>query len=366
MKATTHIKSVEDSLEKPGMLYFYQSLSSFVIQDLVSFNESFAVAAFLFQPKIKAFLPLTIIKEKIFLLKNIISSDIMVCQFAGYHSLLPVIFGKIFMKPCIIIVGGTDCTSMPSINYGNLRKMLMRWFTLKSLKYAFHIISPGISLIECDYTYSDSDYRKQGYKSFDSSIKTPYSIIHNGIDTTRFRIYPEIRRKENSFLTICTTIDKRTYRLKGIDLFFKIADSFPEFEFTVIGRKIEEFEILPPSNVTLIDFVPHELLPSKIAGYTFYCQLSMSEGFGISLAEAMACGCVPLVSKVGIMDYIIGDSGFILEKYDIDLLLSLVTRAVDSDTKSLGEKARIRIVENFDMQKRKTSLKALLGDIIQK
>ena len=50
----------------------------------------------------------------------------------------------------------------------------------------------------------------------------------------------------------------------------------------------------------------------------------MSEGFGVALAEAMACGCVPIVSRVGILDFIAGDSGFVLEKHDTDLLKSLI------------------------------------------
>ena len=57
----------------------------------------------------------------------------------------------------------------------------------------------------------------------------------------------------------------------------------------------------------------------------------MSEGFGLALAEAMACGCVPIVSKVGILDFIAGDSGFVLEKHDIGLLKSIIGKAVESD-----------------------------------
>ena len=140
------------------MLYFYLSASSFVSQDIKSFQEDYTVRLFLFQPKNKLLLPFSFLRQKLFLLRNIYSASILVCQFAGYHSLLPVFFGRLFRKPCVIVVGGTDCTSMPSINYGNLRKPLMRWFTLKSLKYSKHIVSPSHSLIECDYNYTDKDF----------------------------------------------------------------------------------------------------------------------------------------------------------------------------------------------------------------
>jgi glycosyltransferase involved in cell wall biosynthesis len=364
MKEVEDILDQKQKLTKPVLLYVYLSMSSFVNQDIKSFQKQFSVKLFRFQPKHKLLLPISFLRQKLFLIKNFHSASIVVCQFAGYHSLLPVFAGRFLNKPCVIVVGGTDCTSMPSINYGNLRKPLMRWFTLKSLKYANHIVSPSISLIESDYKYTDNDFPKQGYRSFDSSIKTPYTVIYNGINTTHFRTFSDIHRMKNSFLTICTNIDRRNFYLKGLDLFIKMAEYFPSFEFTIIGRISPGFHVQKPANVNLIDYIPNEQLPEIMAGFMFYCQLSQSEGFGVALAEAMACGCVPIVSKVGILDFIARDSGFILDRRDQDLLKSLIDRAVESDVVSLGKKARNRIVENFEMIKRRIELLKLINDLL--
>ncbi len=350
-------------VKKPVLLYSYLSASSFVIQDITSLQRDFTVKLFRFGIRHKILVPLSFLRQKLFLLRNIHSSSVLMCQFAGYHSLLPVFFGKFLHKPCIVVVGGTDCTSMPSINYGNLRKPLLRWFTLKSLKYTTHIISPSISLVECDYTYNDSDYPKQGFRFFDKSVKTPFTVIFNGVDTTHFKPGTSPSRKKNSFLTICSNIDKRNFRLKGIDLFIAVAGHFPGCEFTIIGKLAPGFNIVKPDNVTLIDYVPHDQLPSKMAGFTFYCQLSMSEGFGLALAEAMACGCMPIVSKVGILDFIAGESGFVLEKQDPDLLHSVISKAVESNVEVSGVKARNRIVGNFDAQKRRSELLKLINNL---
>ena len=252
---------------------------------------------------------------------------------------------------------------MPSINYGNLRKPLLGWFTLKSLKHAAHIISPGISLVECDYTYTGKDYPKQGFRYFDKSIETPFTVIFNGVNTYHFNANQKTSRKVNSFLTICSNIDRRNFRLKGIDLFIAAAEHFPGCDFTIIGRLAPGFTIDKPDNVTLIDYVPHDLLPERMAGYAFYCQLSMSEGFGLALAEAMACGCVPIVSKVGILDFIAGDSGFVLEKQDIDMLISLIDKAMQSYSDASQIRARSRIVDNFQAQKRRTELLKLINNL---
>ena len=139
-----------------------------------------------------------------------------------------------------------------------------------------------------------------------------------------------------------------------------MAIQFPECEFTIIGKLKLGFSFKRPANITHIDYIEHESLPSKMAEFTFYCQLSMSEGFGVALAEAMACGCVPIVSKVGIMDFIVGDSGFVLQKRDAGMLKILIEKALDADTHSLSSLARERVVEKFSNHKRKSDLLKLI------
>jgi len=351
--------------KRPVILYIFPSESSFVKNDMLSLADQYELRTFMFLPPEKYLLPLYLIWEKLFLLKNIFSSSLIICQFAGYHSLLPVIAGRLINRPVCIIVGGTDCISMPSAGYGNLRKPLLGWFTLKSLKWARQIISPGESLIECEYKYTDADYPRQGYRSFDKSITTPVSVIYNGVNTEHFNIKAVADRRKNSFLTVCTTIDKRNYRLKGLDIFVKAADHFPEYTFTIIGRLAPGFEFNYPPNVTVLSYVEHKLLPAKMAEHMFYCQLSMSEGFGVALAEAMSCGCVPIVSRVGIMDFIVGDTGFILDKYDLELLFGLIGQAVASDTRQLGLEASRRVKEIFSMEQRSSRFTALIGKLIR-
>lgn len=362
------IISVENRVNrpKPLLLFIYPNASAFVRQDASIFSEFYQIREISFQPKLKAWVPFSLLLELVFILRSCFSVKVIICQFAGYHTLIPVFIGRIFSKPCIIIVGGTDCTSMPSINYGNLRKPLLRWATLWSLKYSSHIISPASSLIECEYTFTRSDYPKQGYRYFDKSITTPFTIIYNAVDINKFKILRDVQRKKNTFLTICTAIDKRTFRLKGIDLFIKMAETFPEYEFTIIGQSVNNFIFDRPANVRQLNNVNHEMLPAIMAQHSFYCQLSMSEGFGLALAEAMACGCVPIVSKVGIMDFIVGESGFILERRDSDLLKSIVISAVSSKIKDPELMAHGRIKDNFSLARRRVELLTLLNKLTSK
>lgn len=365
MSENAGILSPSSVKPKPVLIYIFPSVSSFVKNDILILEEEFSLKTIAVQPAKKILLPFSLIREKFFLIRNITNCSIVLSQFAGYHSLLPVIFARAFRRPCVIVVGGTDCVSMPSINYGNLRKPLLKWFTLKSLKFATHIIAPAASLVESEYHFVEKDYPAQGFRYFDPSIKTPFSIIFNGINVDLFKTYGSVLRRSNSFLTVCSSINSRNFRLKGVDLFIKAAECFPEYEFTIIGKVDLGFEFTKPVNVSLIDFVEHDSLPGMMSAYTFYCQLSLSEGFGVALAEAMACGCVPIVSKVGIMDFIIGDTGFLLEKHDTELLKSVIKKAISSDVNYLGQAARERVIEKFGLSERKIKLKALLKDIIE-
>jgi glycosyltransferase involved in cell wall biosynthesis len=61
------------------------------------------------------------------------------------------------------------------------------------------------------------------------------------------------------------------------------------------------------NQVTLTGFVPDSDMPALYSLATLYCQPSLSEGFGLTPVEAMACGC-PVVYAIGsslteVMDY---------------------------------------------------------------
>lgn len=78
---------------------------------------------------------------------------------------------------------------------------------------------------------------------------------------------------------------------------------------------------------------------------------SLSEGFPNAVCEAMACGVPCVVTDAGDSALIVGDSGFVSNRRDPKALATSLISCLDSDRVSLGRKARLRIKENWSVER---------------
>lgn len=346
------------------ILLIATAASSFVRQDMDNLKEKHEVKLLLFRsyPKWKAFFEF--IRHKIFLLFYIRKYRLIICQFAGYHSYFPVLFGKMLRIPVLIICGGTESVSFPAIRYGNFHKKLLGWFTAYSLRHAAHLAPKHHTLIDYKYTYADDQPSRQGMKAFIKNFKTPCTIIPNGFDSAMF--FPSGTKSPSTFLTVAAGIELPfTIPLKGIDLILKVAPLFPESLFTIAGCP-ENFS--PPvslPNVNWIFINNKDHLLHLYRSHEFYLQLSMSEGFPNAVCEAMLCGCIPITSEVNALPDIIGDSGFMIYHRSAEELNQALRQALSCNKKMLSEKARNRITELFPHSARKEKLLKLADELMQ-
>jgi glycosyltransferase involved in cell wall biosynthesis len=98
---------------------------------------------------------------------------------------------------------------------------------------------------------------------------------------------------------------------------------------------------------------------------SIYCQVSDYEGFGLAIAEAMACGAPVLVSRVGAVPEVVGECGAYVEEISIEgirngLMLLLDDRRSATARADLGV-ARIR--SEFSAERRGRDLSRLLSDL---
>jgi glycosyltransferase involved in cell wall biosynthesis len=350
-------------LSKKKIQYFYTAESPFVEKDIQILQEQFDLQRFRFNLYDKRRLVLTFFKQLGFLISGTFSVKIVVCQFAGMHSFFPVLFAKLTFKKCVIVAGGTDCVSFPSINYGNFTDDKNAFITRFCFKNCSLILPVHESLVQYDYTYQDKDYPKQGIKYFVPGLKTKIITIYNGYNSSFWN--GEGIKEKNSFVTVLGHLNSRfTIQLKGIDLYISLAFKFPEAIFTIIGGSGIKPDVVPP-NLKLLPNIWGQDLVRVFATQRFYVQLSMSEGFPNALCEAMLCKCVPIVSVVGAMPMIIGNTGYLLHRKDEQLLTELVKSALSSeDLEIRGTAARERVKTEYTFEKRRVKLLAAIKGIL--
>jgi glycosyltransferase involved in cell wall biosynthesis len=82
-----------------------------------------------------------------------------------------------------------------------------------------------------------------------------------------------------------------------------------------------------PDNVTWLGDVPDEELAALYRGARCLVYASLYEGFGIPVAEALACGCAIVTSRGSAMSAFAGDDATYVDPYDVASIREGIARA---------------------------------------
>jgi len=315
--------------------FIFYPRSSFVKQDYESLSKDFYVEKIEYNSA----------KDAARMIKPIWRSNIMFSWFASGHSFAAVMLCKILRKRSVVVAGGYDVAFEPEINYGQ--------YTLSKHKrtYAdFVLKNADIILAVSEFTQAEVLARAKPKKIM---------VIYNGVNVDKFKPKGE---KENLVITVASG-SGNVIKLKGLNAFLGAASQLPNVEFLVLGlseEEIIELESESGENVELCGYVSHDELVGFYQRARVYCQLSYRESFGVALAEAMACGCVPVVTDRGALPEVVGDTGFYAPYGDETATSEGIKKALTSDK---GAMARKRIEDKFSMSKRERELKGLVKSL---
>lgn len=347
-----------------NILHNFQKSSTFISQDDEIFKSLGNRLLYSFNPTLKITTPLFFLKQLYYLLKNFNQYDIIISQMAAYHTVLPSILSRLKIKKHIIILHGTDSLILKDIGYGNLSRPLLGYFTKFSILNATFLLPVSKILIESQNTYLSEVPKEMGLKSIFTSKLPKFKVIANGVSTEKFKIQSNIIRTKNSFITVSAGLEQeRTYLRKGIDLLLQFAELNPTYKFTIVGSNAIFNYTKDLKNVEIINYSTSDRLLTLYNQHQFYVQLSMVEGFGVSLCEAMLCGCIPIVSAGGMMDEIIGQTGQVVSKKRIDILQTEVNNAINNYHLDKTYEARNRICNSYPLEKRRDSLYFFLSSM---
>ena len=326
-KPKPNSKSLASGRLKVAFIY-YSSLSSFIKNDYNILSRHFNVR----EVNIKG------IRDMPKLARSIVWCDLSFVWFAGEHAFPAVVLSKVLGKKCLVVAGGYDVAYMPELNnYGQFAKGWNKKFYTR------------FALNNADKILAVSHYIKG--EVLKRSKPKDISVIYNGIDTAKFR--PK-GKKENLIITVASK-SEIVVKLKGLDTFIGAASYVPEARFEVLGLGKEDLplDLMIPSNVYLLGRMDQKNLIDHYQRAKVCCQLSYVESFGVALAEAMACECLPVVTDRGALPEVVGDIGYYVPYGDAKRAAEGISMALKSDQ---SYKARDRIKANFSQEKREEEL----------
>lgn len=273
------------------------------------------------------------------------SSDVIFVWFAGFQALLSLFFTKLFRRKMVVVAGGYDAAYVPEINYG----AFTYWYRAAVAYFVFRNSDVIVAV-------SESTRREVLQRLIPKRIV----VIYNGVDTDLFA--PK-GNKEKMVLTVGAVNDSNLMK-KGLETFVKTARHLPETPFILAGRydeAINRLKSISNPNVEFTGYIPFRKLLNLYQRSKVYAQLSYHESFGVALAEAMSCECVPVVTRRTALPEVVGNCGLYVPYGDAEETVKALTKALDEN--ELGKRARQRITRFFSLQERERRLVELVSAI---
>ena len=326
------VRFLNSTIMRPKILFVYQKPVSFVKVDLEILQRHFDVIP-------HQWTRTRDIKNILRVMWYVYRTDLSFIWFAAGHAARVVFFSKLFGKKLIIVASGYSVASIPEINYGlMLSPKSAHW-----VKYALENADKALAVSE----FNKKEILKHAHPK---DIK----LIYHGVDCNKFK--PQGKKIENLVLSVGPVTNSNLKR-KGLETFVKSAKFLPNIKFVLIGRHIDKsisyLRSIASPNVEFTGFISNEELLKYYQKAKVYVQVSAHEAFGLSLAEAMACECIPVVTNRGAIPEVVGDTGFYVPYGDPRATAEAIKRALLSDK---GKEARERIKKMFPIEKREREL----------
>lgn len=334
-------------MNKKKCIFICPRLSTFVANDIAILSELFDVRTKQFSLSKNPLLFLVgFIRILVSGLFTIPTCKVVYIWFADYHSFLPVLIAKIFNKKSYLVIGGFDVARIRELKYG----VFTRQFRGFCARY---------SMQNCTSCLTVSDYvtRKVRYIAPGAAhINIPNGVRFEGLESKTIN-----ENRENRILTVGVITSYRVFRIKGIDVFLKVAALMPGCTFQIIGANREDilrWNYQIPENVEITGKIDHESLVEYFQKTKIYCQFSIIETFCLALAEAMFFGCYPVISNNAALPEVLGDTGAKVNPGDPESIVKIISEKLKVFEVNLL--ARNRILANYTFELRKEKIHSLL------
>jgi putative colanic acid biosynthesis glycosyltransferase len=193
-------------------------------------------------------------------------------------------------------------------------------------------------------------------KSFMAGI--PRQVIYNGIDIDIFKPIMGHNNVKNKFSILdgfmILGVAGVWSEQKGLSDFIKLSKNIAKKDFIVlVGLNKSQIKRLPLNIIGITHTENQQELKKLYDAADMYMNLSVEETFGLTTAEALACGTPAVVyNATACPEVIDSDTGFVVEKNDIKGLLNTIEIIKKNGKQYYSSACRSRAVNCFSKNDR--------------
>lgn len=280
----------------------------------------------------------------------VLRADVVLCWFASWHAVLPLLLARLLRRPGLVVVGGYDVAALPEIGYGLQLGGPARALSRLALHAAIRVLP----------------FSRAAFLEAQRNAGVPIAklvLIPLGIPDAG--PLPEVPR---AIALTVGRVDAANLERKGLLDFARASRFLPEREVVIAGEIADEgaartLREAGGPGLRLTGRVSDQELRQLYARAVAYVQLSRHEGFGLAVGEAMAAGCVPIVTRVGSLPELVGEVGEYVATPEE--AASAVRRAALAGGE-LRERIAARVRDQFPLVRREDALHALVLTLVER
>ncbi len=185
----------------------------------------------------------------------------------------------------------------------------------------------------------------------------PVRVIHNGLDLEIFRpvkddsIFQKYGMRRSPFiLGVASTWDKR----KGLDEFIALRKRLPEnIQMVLVGLSATQAKELPDGIKAITRTENQADLAALYSSASVFVNPTYVDNFPTTNIEALACDTPVITYRTGGSPEAVDDeTGFVVEKGDLDGLHKAILRVAEKGKSAYSEKCRERATQLFNKEER--------------
>lgn len=196
----------------------------------------------------------------------------------------------------------------------------------------------------------------------DEHSKKESILLRNGIDIDKFKIYNDIKNRDNHSIAMLYHNRLNKGCKEGLEVLYRLKKDYPDIKVTLFGSPKKPKSL--PTWIRYIRNASEDEVIDILNNSAIYLCTSKSEGFGLPGLESMACGCALITTNcLGVLEYANNSNSLISDRDDYEDLYNNIKLLFDNSTKriKLAKKGN-KDVQDFSLKK---SMK-LMEELIQR